>query len=335
MTTSVGLALIGAGSIAQSIHLPILTSLPGANIVAIADKQVTKARMLAERYKIAHVSRNAEEAIMQPGVDGVIITTSTDAHAEIAIMAMQHGKHVFIERPAARTLQETIEIRNSAVENGVQVMVGMNHRFRPDIVHMKNAINRGEIGKIFYIKAGWVKQRSTDARWIANADKSGGGVLIDLGVAVLDMILHVFDFGKVRSVVANTFHQETNSVEDVVVAMLFFENGSVATIETSWSLMRAEDLYYCNVFGKKGSAFINPFKLVKRVENDFETIQPQQVKSTVAVYKKSYELEFKHFISGVKGLVPMISTIDDAVERMKIVEAMYSSAELKREVLLA
>ncbi|NQW30128.1 MAG: Gfo/Idh/MocA family oxidoreductase [Ignavibacteria bacterium] len=334
MSTSVGLALIGAGSIAQSIHLPLLTAMPGVKIISIADKQVTKARMLAERYKIDYVTRNAEDAITQPGVDGVIITTSTDVHAEIALIAMRHGKHVFIERPAARTLQETIDIKTCAVENGVQVMVGMNHRFRPDIVHMKNAISRGEIGKVFYVKAGWVKQRSTDARWIANADKSGGGVLIDLGVAVIDMILHVLDFGRVRSVVANTYHQETTSVEDVVVAMLLFENGSVATIETSWSLMRAEDLYYCNVFGKKGSAFINPFKLVKRVGNEFETTQPQQLKSHLAVYKKSYESEFKHFVSGVKGLVPMISTIDDAVERMKIVEALYVSAELKKEIVI-
>ncbi len=334
MPSGIGVALIGAGNIAQSIHLPILTKMADVRVEAIVDRQIAKARMVAEKFKVPVAVRSTEEALKLPGVDAVIIATSTDAHAAIALEAIKAGKHVFIERPAARTLAETQAIKAAADEAGVHVMIGMNHRFRPDIAHMKNAIDRGEIGQVFYVKAGWVKQRSTDARWMANADKSGGGVLIDLGVSVLDMILHIFDFGRVHSVVANTYNQETRSVEDIAVAMLTFENGSVATIEASWSLIRAEDLFYCNVFGKRGSAYINPFKLVKKVDNSVQTIQPEQTKSQVAIYKKSYEAELKHFVSGVRGIIPIISTIDDAVERMKIIEAMYASAEMKREIVI-
>lgn len=332
--TQIGVILVGAGNIAQSIHLPILASMPDVKIMAIVDRQVSKAKILAEKYKIPQAMRSLEEALKIPGVQAVIVTTSTDAHAENALTAIGAGKHVFIERPAARTLQETIDIKGAAQEKGVHVMIGMNHRFRPDVAQMKNAVDRGEIGPVFYIKAGWVKQRSTDARWLANADKSGGGVLIDLGVSVLDMILYVFNFGRVKSVVANAFHHETKTVEDVVVAMLTFESGSVATIETSWSLMRAEDLYYCNVFGKKGSAFINPFKLVKRVDNAFQTVQAQPSKNQLTVYRKSYEAELKHFVSGVRGIIPMISTIDEAVERMRVIEALYASAEMNREIVI-
>lgn len=332
--TQIGVILVGAGNIAQSIHLPILASMPDVKILAIVDRQVSKAKILAEKYKIPQALRSLDEAVKIPGVQAVIVTTSTDAHAENALTAIGAGKHVFIERPAARTLQESMDIKAAAQEKGVHVMIGMNHRFRPDVAQMKNAVDRGEIGPVFYIKAGWVKQRSTDARWLANADKSGGGVLIDLGVSVLDMILYVFNFGRVKSVVANAFHHETKTVEDVVVAMLTFENGSVATIETSWSLMRAEDLYYCNVFGKKGSAFINPFKLVKRVDNAFQTVQAQPSKTQLTVYRKSYEAELKHFISGVRGIIPMISTIDEAVERMRVIEALYASAEMQREIVI-
>lgn len=332
--TPTGVILVGAGNIAQSIHLPILAKMPDVRILAIVDRQVSKAKILAEKYGIPQAMKSLDEALKIPGAQAVIVTTSTDAHAENALTAIGAGKHVFIERPAARTLQETVDIRTAAQDKGVHVMVGMNHRFRPDVAQMKNAVDRGEIGPVFYIKAGWVKQRSTDARWMANADKSGGGVLIDLGVSVLDMILYVFNFGRVRSVVANTFHHETKTVEDVVVAMLSFENGSVATIETSWSLMRAEDLYYCNVFGKKGSAFINPFKLVKRVDNSFQTVQTQTQKTQLTVYRKSYEAELKHFISGVRGIIPMISTIDEAVERMRVIEALYTSAEMNREIVI-
>jgi len=332
--TPLNVALIGAGNIAQSIHLPILSGMPGVKLVAITDRQKSKAQILADKYGAAHACRTMEEMLKRTDLDAIFITTSTDAHAENALAAIRAGKHVFVERPVGRTLQETLEIRSAAKEAGVQVMVGMNHRFRSDVVSMKNAVDRGEIGQVFYIKSGWVKQRSTDSRWLAQADKSGGGVLVDLGIVVIDMILHVFNFGRVRSVVCSTFHHETKSVEDLVVAMLHFENGSIATIETSWSLMRAEDLYYCNVFGKKGSAFINPFKLVKREGNEFHTTQPQHQKTHHAVYMKSYESEIKHFMNAAKGLVPMISTIDEAVERMKIVEALYASAELNREVVI-
>ncbi|MGA0833387.1 MAG: Gfo/Idh/MocA family oxidoreductase, partial [Candidatus Kapaibacteriota bacterium] len=89
-----------------------------------------------------------------------------------------------------------------------------------------------------------------------------------------------------------------------------------------------------NVFGKKGSAYINPFKVVKKVDSTVQVVQPEATKSQLAVYKKSYETEFRHFVSGVRGIIPMISTIDEAVERMKIIEAMYASAELKREIVI-
>lgn len=331
----VGIILVGAGNIAQSVHLPILTSMPGVKVLALCDRQVAKARILAEKYGIPHAFRTAEEALSIPGVDAVFVTTSTDAHATVAKLAIAAGKHVFVERPAARTLQETVDVQSLAREHGVNVMIGMNHRFRPDVVNMKNAVDRGEIGSVFYVKAGWVKQRSTDARWIANADMSGGGVLIDLGITVIDMIMHVLDFGRVRSVTGTSFHQATKTVEDGVVAMLHFENGAVATVETSWSIIRAEDLYYCNVFGKKGSAYINPYRLVRRTGNSIQSSTSPQRKSQLEIYMKSYESELKHFINAVKGVVPMVSTIDDAIERMRIVEAIYASAEQQKEIQLA
>jgi predicted dehydrogenase len=108
----------------------------------------------------------------------------------------------------------------------------------------------------------------------------------------------------------------------------------VATVETSWSIIRAEDLYYCNVFGKKGSAYINPYRLVKRTGNTIHSSTAPQRKTQLEIYMKSYETELKHFINAVKGVVPMVSTIDDAIERMRIVEAIYSSAEHQREILL-
>jgi predicted dehydrogenase len=334
MASRVGVALVGAGNIAQSIHLPTLSKMQGVTIAAIVDRHIAKARILAEKYKIPVACRSLDEALALPEVDALIITSSTDAHAEHALAAIAAGKHVFIERPAARTLEETLAIRAALAGTDLNVMIGMNHRFRPDVVQLKNAVDRDEIGEVFYIKAGWVKQRSNDARWMGTADKAGGGVLMDLGVSVVDLILSTFNFGRVHSVVCNTYNQQTRNVEDIVIAMVMFENGSVATIEVSWSLMREDDLFYCNVFGKRGSAYINPFKLVKRVGSSFQTTTSRITKSHLDVYRKSYEDELRHYLSGVRGITPVVSTIDDAVERMKVIEAMYASAEMKREIVI-
>lgn len=322
----VRIVLVGAGNIAQNIHLPLLHAMSGVKIVAICDRNVSKARILAQKYGVEHAFRSLDEALRLPLVDAVFVTTSTDAHAEVALQAIEADKHVFIERPVARTLSEAEQIRDLSHARGVHAMVGMNHRFRPDVVSMMNAVDRGDIGPVYYAKAGWVKQRSTDARWIANADKSGGGVLVDLGVTVIDMILQVLNGGRITEVSASTFHHETKAVEDVVIAMLKFDSGAVATIETSWSLVRAEDLYYCNVFGKRGSAYINPFRLVKRSGNVIESSSAAQKRTHMEIYRKSYESEFKHFVHAVKGVVPMISTVDEAVELMRVVEKIYESA---------
>ncbi|GMV53646.1 MAG: gfo/Idh/MocA family oxidoreductase [Chlorobi bacterium] len=330
----VNVILVGAGNIAQSIHLPVLTEMPKVKVQAIVDRQIAKAKLVAEKHAIPYAFRSLTEALKLPDIHGVVITSSTDAHCEHALESIAAGKAVFIERPAARTMDETVQIKMAADAAGTMVMVGMNHRFRQDVAMMKNAIDRGEIGKLFYIKAGWVKQRSNDSRWMASSDKSGGGVLMDLGVSVVDLILHVLDFSKVRSVTASTFNQETKAVEDIAIAMLQFQDGAVATIEASWSLMRTEDLYYCNVFGKKGSVYMNPFKLVKKDGATFSTTHPAPTRHQQSLYRKSYEAELRHFVSAIQGIIPPVSSISDAVERMRIIDALYASASLNREIVI-
>ena len=96
----IGIVLVGAGNIAQSIHLPLFSAMPGVRIVGLCDRQISKARILAEKYGVPHVFRSLDDALDLPGVDAVVVATSTDAHASLAMQAMAAGKHVFVERPA-------------------------------------------------------------------------------------------------------------------------------------------------------------------------------------------------------------------------------------------
>ncbi|MFN8366401.1 MAG: Gfo/Idh/MocA family oxidoreductase [Candidatus Kapaibacterium sp.] len=330
-----GIALIGAGNIAQSIHLPILTKLPNSKLLAICDRNLSKAKVLAEKYEIPYVCRTVEELMKIDTLQAVDICTSTDAHLETTLACIESNLDCLVEKPLARTTHEAKQIVSAANKRQTKLMVGMNHRFRPDTNTLKNYIEQGQLGNVYYVKCGWLKQRSSDAKWMAQAEKSGGGVMLDLGIVMIDLLMHVFSYKPVRSVNASMFYHQTRSVEDVVVATINFVDGSVATLETSWSLMRPDDLYYCNVYGKKGSAYINPFKVIKQEGTGFSTFTNENtMQSRVTQYTKSYESEIKHFINAVQDILPVVSTGWEAIERMKIVEAMYTSARERCEVLL-
>ncbi|HYF03288.1 MAG TPA: Gfo/Idh/MocA family oxidoreductase [Patescibacteria group bacterium] len=329
----IGIALIGAGNVAQNVHLPILKKLPNVNLIAVCDQNKSHARAIAEKFNIPNACKSIEELLEIEGIQAVDVCATTSAHAEIAIACMERGKDILVEKPLARTFEEAKLIADAADRFGAKLMVGMNHRFRPDNMMLKSAVENGELGSIFYVKAGIIQQRSSQQKWLSKADVSGGGVLIDLGIVMVDLILWLYNFADVRSVNASMYHHQTKSVEDVVIATINFENGSVATLEASWSLMRPEDLYYCNVFGKKGSGYTAPFRLVQKKEGEFFTMGAAGLQPGI-YYGKSYENELKHFINAVSGHVPIVSTGHEAVERMRIIEALYQSAREEREIVL-
>ncbi len=332
-----GIAVVGAGNIAQTVHLPLLKRMPGVTVVAICDRIPSKARLVAERFGIPYATHRLEDLWNMEGIDIVDVCTTTDAHPEVACAALEHGKHVFVEKPLSRTLAEAEQVADTVRRTGYHLMVGMNHRFRPDAMLLKSYVGRGELGTVYYIKAGWLQPRQKEQRWLTQADISGGGVLMDLGIVLLDLVLWMYDFAAVHSVHAALFRHQTRIVEDLTVAALYFANGSVATIECSWSLMRPENLYYCNLFGTRGSGYINPFRIVRQTDGgEFVTIQAQGHARLPSArqYTHSYMAEWQYFLNTLRGIVPPMSTAEEAVHRMRVIEALYRSGEERREVVL-
>lgn len=331
----IGVAIIGTGNMAQTMYLPTLAKLPHTSLVAVCDRNKTKSKFVAEKYGIAHTVKDVAGIATIEGIDAVFITTSTDAHYETALACLEMGKDVMIEKPIARTYHEAEQINTKAHSTQRKLMVAMNHRFRADTMLLKNYLDRDELGNVTYLKAGWLKQRSGEQRWLAQADVSGGGVTLDLGIVLLDLMLWFLGYPQVHSVRAVMQHHQTKKVEDFLSAMIHFANNTVATLEVGWSLMRPEDeLYYCNVFGSKGSAYINPLKLVKRVNNEFHTIEDMPVRNRTTLQQKSYHNEISHFLNAVRDIVPIVSTGDEAVAHMRLIEALYTSAREREEVRL-
>lgn len=329
----VKLGIIGLGGMAQAVHLPILLKLDNVKIVAVCDTDKAKARMLAEKYNISYFYTDYEKMLKEVDeIEAVDILTPTNLHAEMTIACVSAGKHVFVERPLARTYKETEAVVKSAEENDRIVMVGMNLRFRPDSMLMKGFIEQGELGSIFYVKGGWFK-KPNDKKWMLMKDKSGGGVILDLGISILDLALWMAGYPEVKSVNSVIYKHQTRSVEDSSIVLLKFKNESALFIDVSWSYEFENPIFYLHIFGTEGTGELNPFKIYKDIQGKLVNLAPEKMDKPEILYWKSYENELKHFIGAVRKIHPLISSAKDALYRMKIVEAIYKSAERRKEIV--
>lgn len=328
------LGIIGLGGISQVVHLPIFSKLKNVSIEAVAE--INKNRLLAvgEKFNIAKRYTDYNELLKEANIDAVIIATPTSTHHEISIAALKAGKHIFVEKPIARNFQEAKAINDLAEKNKLLAFVGMNLRFRPDAMLIKSLINSGELGNIFYIRCNWYRKQSSSEKWFMRKDQSGGGVLIDLGVALLDLATWFLDFPDLDSVTVKTFNLNTKGVEDSAVGFIKFKNQSVISFEVSWSLDSDEDSLRLRAFGKNGTAHLNPIRVYKRLQGEIVDYSPTSSVNTKNMYKKSYENELKHFIGAIIGNNPVQSSSKDALRRMQMLEAIYKSAEENREIKL-
>ncbi len=329
----VNIGLIGAGEVAQNFHLPVLKNLQNVKIFGIVDRKVTNAKIIAQKFNIPNVCVDVDELLLLPDLHGVIIATPTSLHTEIALKCINAGIAVFIEKPIAPTYQEALQIHNASVEKNVKVMVGMNQRFRYDARMMKNYVQNNELGDLMYIKSGWL-QKKNKQEWKTQSEKSGGGVLMDLGLSMVDSMLWINNFEEVHSVSANLYHRVSGKVEDLAVATINFQNGSVGIIECAWAIFSYQTNYNFNIYGRNGSAQVNPLQLFK---SDGDILKPQvqpDKLSNLTELTKSFEMQLKHFVSSIQHNFKLISNTEEALKVMKIMDGFYQSARLGKEIII-
>jgi predicted dehydrogenase len=326
------LGVVGVGWVAQVVHLPILMKMSEVEVVAVCDREKSKAQVVAEKFGIRHFHTDVHEMLQHENISAVIVCTSTDAHKEATIASMEAGKDVLVEKPIARQYSEAVAMAEVAEATKRKLMVGMNHRFRPDTMILKSFIEGKELGKLFYTRVGWLRKRSSDSTWFTQKEKSGGGVFIDLGIVMLDMALWMMGYPAVERVRTAHFKHRTKGVEDTSLVTLTLKNGSAVNIEVSWSMTLDDDIYYCDVFGTEGSGSLAPLRINKELHGNIVNVAPTKLEQPQHLFRRSYENELKHFVGAVKGLHPVISTGAEAVQRMKIVDAVYKSARLRKEI---
>ncbi len=330
--TKVG--IIGLGGIAQLVHLPILNKQANVSIEAICDVTKSRLKSVGDKYNISKRYLDYNELLALDDIEAVIIATPTNTHSEIALEALKAGKDTLVEKPMARTSEEAKRIHEAAKKYKKHLMIGMNLRYRPDAMLLKSLINSKELGDLFLIKCSWIKPQSSSSKWFIDKSISGGGVIMDLGIVILDLALWLYDFIPIKSVSVQKFHHKLKDVEDSAVGFIRLENGSVISFEVSWSLYSETNGFNLTAFGTKGSAMLNPLRAYKRIDSLSLDYSTSTTSSKTNLFRKSYENELKHFIGSVRGNNPVISSSENAMMRMKLLDAIYKSAESNKEVYI-
>ncbi|WP_285728121.1 Gfo/Idh/MocA family protein [Psychromicrobium xiongbiense] len=346
----VRVAVIGLGTIADE-HLKAYRDSPEAELVAVCDIDGARAAQRAEQYNARAVT-DAAEIFADPGIDAVSICTRNDTHAPLVIAALNAGKYVLIEKPMTTTVAEAEAILAAEQASTAGLQVAYVRRFSPNAEVLKQFIDAGDLGPIYYAKASCLRRVGNPGGWFADKSKSGGGPLIDLGVHFMDICWYLMGCPKVARVSGAVFHKlgnraniknlsrylsadfdpELNTVEDLASAFVTFDNGAVMHFDTSYSL-HGPDEVKVQIFGEKGGAQLEPALKIYTEQHD-TLVDVTPVINSLSFDPVGYRKEIDYFLATVRGEVPPAAPAEHGLELMKILAAIYQSAEEDREIVL-
>jgi len=347
------IGLIGAGSI-STIHLDAYRNNEDAVIYAICDLNEERARSRGAEYGAVKVYTDYNELLADPEIDAVDICTWNNYHAEISIAALKAGKHVHVEKPLCKTVEEALAIEEAVHATGKVLQVGFVRRHNRNVTFLKKMINDGELGEIYYAKASILRRLGNPGGWFSDKERSGGGPLIDLGVHVIDVCWYLMGKPKPVSVSGNTYRKlgnrsnvqqlsfykaqdynaEHNDVEDMANALIRFENGASLYVDISFTLHAKQDRSSVAIYGDRGGAEVEPeLAIVTEKNNVIFNIEPQVDHRGFDV-EDSFQREIDQFILCCNNQANTISPVEDGVALMKMLCAIYESAATGEEVKL-
>jgi predicted dehydrogenase len=332
--TKAGIGIIGCGAVAQLEHIPAIKKLHNVQLLALCDRDKAKLQALARKHDVPHVFDDYREMLKLEGLDGVVVATPNFLHAPITIEALKQGKHVLCEKPMAITGREARDMAEAAKRANRKLLVGFNHRFRQDVQILRQFIEGGELGEVFYVKTGWLRHKGEwkPKAWTLEKERAGGGALLDLGVHMLDLALWLLGNPPVISASASAYQMgKKGDVEDSAAAFIKTKTGATITMEVSWTLLYDKDFAYVNFFGSKGAALLNPLRILKELHGSLVNVTPM-VKPPASGYHASYEAEMAHFVECITADARPLVNPGDGVQLARIMDALYVSVKKEREV---
>src|SRR5665647_1649632 len=334
MTDPVRIGVVGAGAIAQLTHLPVLSKMRGATLVAICDNDRPKARALADRFGIPDVYTDIGDLLEADGLQAIIVATPNHLHEPHVLSAIAAGVDVLVERPLGLTAKGVERIVNAAARAERKILVANNHRFRSDVQALAGFLRGGELGKLTGIRAGAYHHKRLEQGWRGRRVEAGGGAFFDYGLSLLDLALWLSDFPVPERVVAHIERGAgKNAVEEAMLVQLTCASGVVFNFDVSSAYVGEEERWWFETLSTRGSTRLAPLRVVKELHGRPTDVSPRGAAARESAFIQSYRAELAHFVSVIAGESEYEAPSDQIVLH-RIVEAIYKSADEGREIKL-
>lgn len=328
-------AVMGAGAISQVVHVPVLSEREDVELVALSDLDEHKAASVADRFDVPEAP-GPDGLLERDDLDSVVICTPNHLHEELAIAALEAGKHVFVERPLATSPEGVERVLEAARKADGVLVVGLPHRFRPEVAALRSFVAGGELGDIYAVRGSWLARQARIVRpgWRQDPEESGGGALVDLGVPALDLCLWTVAYPRIRRVSCQ-LQSDEHPVEDAATLLAVSEEGMAISVEVSNHYFAGQDRYYARVMGSEGSGSLPPLEVYRQLGGRPLEVTPNQPRPRGGEnpYTNAYRRQIDYFLRAVKGQVEA-PLPEEQVSLMALIQAAYRAAESGEEVTL-
>ena len=301
-----------------------------SRLVAVVDSDAARARALAGEYA-CRSGTDWEALVSSREVDAVIVATTHRWLARVSLGALESHKHVLCEKPLARNAVEAQPVVAASARNGAQLMTGFNHRFHASLEMAHQMFERDEIGRPLWIRCryGHGGRPGYEREWRARPEESGGGELLDQGVHALDLFRWFLgDFDEISATLSNSFWPMP--VEDNAFCTLRTAGGEVAQLHASWTQWK--NLFSFELCGQRG--YLLAEGLGGSYGTETLTLGRRKSKSGPPDEERfeypgpdlSWQSEWDEFAAAIRERRQPMASGEDAVETMRVTQALYASA---------
>ncbi len=346
------IGIVGCGSIAHWAHMDSYQEMDNVEIVAVCDIIKERAEEMKKEYNLtsAKVYQDYNDLIADPDVESVDVCTPNYLHSKVAVAALNAGKHVFTEKPDAINVEEVKKMEAAAKASGKTLMVMRNNRFSHASRWLKKYIEDGKMGEIYAARCGWIRQNGEPASdWFADNSQSGGGALIDLGVHMIDLAIWLMGNPHPVSVSANTYskfgHKESRyrefggkvidkfDVDDLTMGFIKFDNGACLQLEFSWASNVEQEKRFVELRGTEAGAYWTGGHL-KLIHEDANGDMTSETPEPHYPEPGEHAGNLHNYVDVVLNGAEPCFKIEQGVDMIKILRAVYESAQTGKEVRL-
>jgi predicted dehydrogenase len=340
--------IIGTGNIAKVAHLPNYKKLEDVELAACADIDLKAAKAVSKEFKIPHFYKDYNEMLEKESLDAVSVCTPNVIHKDPTVAALKAGVHVLSEKPMAGSLSGARQMYEASKKYKRILIVGYQTRFRIDLNSLKDLVQAGELGEVYYSRALALRRWGVPVRpTFIDKKLSGGGPLLDIGCYAVDMIMYVLGFPAPKTAYAVTYDKickdpsmakkegwgghwkpQSFNVEDSAFGFVKFRNGMTMLLETNWASFSPADVFGIVLLGTRGGAQLTPLEIYKDILQKRVVIKPHDEIKQPDIYEQRI---FK-FVESVRKGKPLFCPAIEGLKDQAILDAVGRSAELEKEV---